>query len=682
LKKDQEWSWTVPCQSAFEHLRSCLSHEPVVLAHPSPTGPIIIDTDASFTALGAVLQQVDDDGNPHVLQYASKTLSAAEQKWPIRELEAYAIVWAVLTFAEYIQGRPVRIRTDHESLKWMWRTDGVSKRIARWALALREYDLEIEYRAGKLQGHVDIFSRDVPTHVLDDMLTDRISLNAKVFAVEAVLQVDPFDRMVPSLEDFQQAYAMDEELQSLPHVTANDGYYFEPSGRLYVPKSLRNRLMYVFHYGRTGAHSGVGRCYSRLREYFYWPGMKNSIQEYNRSCLSCQRRQLPRPLPQLGTLDTDRPFKVVAIDIVGPVQFQRKTWNFLTMVDHYTKFAEIVPLESTTSTAIWRALYLTWFSRYGNPTFLLSDNGANFTSDYISSRCKIAGIHRLYSSPYHPQGNGVVEAFHKFLKRTLSVLAGVTTLEIHSLLATLLAAYRSTPHPSTGYSPFFLLTGTHFVTPGVQDFTAIAEGSFEVARRFVFLENLRQEMLQNALAKMRANPKLNAKDKTVKVGDLVLVPLSTHDQQRIMLHYGSQKLLPRWSEPCQVLLTNGSTATVESIWHRGFTYRRNIGELIPYYANHEDNLVWDQLEVLADYKKHRNPDELEKDVVLRRQLEALRPIDQSAALEALQPPTITVSARDREITPLEIMTRAVGREAAELYFERNGLNDTRKRRRT
>ena len=128
-----------------------------------------------------------------------------EQVWPIRELEAFAIVWAILHFAEYLRGQECfTVRTDHESLKWLWGTD--NKRVARWALALQEFQFKVLYQKGSNHHHVDIFTRDVPITPMDESLTNRIALTADVFTVAPVcqLQRDPCDVTFPTVEEFKE----------------------------------------------------------------------------------------------------------------------------------------------------------------------------------------------------------------------------------------------------------------------------------------------------------------------------------------------------------------------------------------------------------------------------------------------------------------------------------------------
>jgi hypothetical protein len=72
-------SGSVDCQNAFERLRHFLTTAPV-FAHPDFTKPFILDTDASGTAIGAVLSQVQD-GREKVIAFASRSLTKTERKY-------------------------------------------------------------------------------------------------------------------------------------------------------------------------------------------------------------------------------------------------------------------------------------------------------------------------------------------------------------------------------------------------------------------------------------------------------------------------------------------------------------------------------------------------------------------------------------------------------------------------
>ena len=89
-KKNQPFLWGTEQQSAFDKLKYCLTHYPV-LAPPLPEGKYIIDTDASDFAMGAVLQQ-EQHGTVRVIAYASKTFDAAERMYCTTRKELAAVI--------------------------------------------------------------------------------------------------------------------------------------------------------------------------------------------------------------------------------------------------------------------------------------------------------------------------------------------------------------------------------------------------------------------------------------------------------------------------------------------------------------------------------------------------------------------------------------------------------------
>ena len=70
--------------------------------------------------------------------------------------------------------------------------------------------------------------------------------------------------------------------------------------------------------------------------------------------------------------------------------------NVLVISDHFTRYA----------LATARILWDNFICHYGFPERFISDQGRNFESDLIKELCKIAGVQKLHTTPYHPQGNG------------------------------------------------------------------------------------------------------------------------------------------------------------------------------------------------------------------------------------------------------------------------------------
>lgn len=182
LKKTQPWTWTQVEQAAWNDLKSTLKEEPVALEFPHDNREWVLDCDASGHSIGAMLQQRDADGQLHLISYASRMLTSTEKKWPIRELEAFSIVWSILHFEVYLRGVPhFLVRNDHKSLSWLWSMD--KARIARWCLALQEFRFTIQHQSGKDSSHVDLLTRDVDWSEVDTEVMDRLIPAPKVMSV-------------------------------------------------------------------------------------------------------------------------------------------------------------------------------------------------------------------------------------------------------------------------------------------------------------------------------------------------------------------------------------------------------------------------------------------------------------------------------------------------------------------
>ena len=118
-KKHARWKWTSQHQEAFDKLRTVLSTD-VMQHHPDLNKPYEVYSDASATAVGAVLIQRDERDRPRPVQYLSRTLNKTQRLWPAMEREAYAIIVALQTFRPYLYGAQFVVYTDHKPLRAMF----------------------------------------------------------------------------------------------------------------------------------------------------------------------------------------------------------------------------------------------------------------------------------------------------------------------------------------------------------------------------------------------------------------------------------------------------------------------------------------------------------------------------------------------------------------------------------
>ena len=93
------------------------------------------------------------------------------------------------------------------------------------------------------------------------------------------------------------------------------------------------------------------------------------------------------------------------------------------------------------------------------PRYILSDNGTEFKNNLMDQVLQQLGIDRIFSAPYHPQSNGKLEVFHRYLKPTLKKLCENDPVNWDKYINQILASYRITPNLATAESPFFLVYG-------------------------------------------------------------------------------------------------------------------------------------------------------------------------------------------------------------------------------
>ena len=159
-----DFRWSNQAQQAFSQSKEALTSTPI-LHYPnfgSDAGPFVLQSDASATGLGAILEQ---DG--HVIAYASWVLSNSEKQYSVIQRECLALVFATKQFQHYLLGHSFQLVMDHKPLQWLsaQKMEGL---LCRWALALQEYSFEIRHRPGVDHGNADALSRQYESIVIED----------------------------------------------------------------------------------------------------------------------------------------------------------------------------------------------------------------------------------------------------------------------------------------------------------------------------------------------------------------------------------------------------------------------------------------------------------------------------------------------------------------------------------
>ena len=156
----------------------------------------------------------------------------------------------------------------------------------------------------------------------------------------------------------------------------------------------------------------------------------------------------------------DQPFDKIAMDLVTDFTKSNKgNKHILTIIDLLMGWPEVIPIPNKSADTITKAFIRHFLPRHMCPRFILSDNGMEFKNQIFNKVTKDLGIERIFSAPYHPQSNGKLETFHKFLKPILKKMCAEDQDNWDDYIEQILGTYRGVPNLTTGESPFLLVYG-------------------------------------------------------------------------------------------------------------------------------------------------------------------------------------------------------------------------------
>ena len=280
-----------------------------------------------------------------------------------------------------------------------------------------------------------------------------------------------------------------------------------------------------------------------------------------RSCPKCQIFEAKPQIPPLEPILCMEPLDLVHIDYVSMevtlgVKEKPVIKNVLVVEDHFTRYTQAYITNNHTVCTTVRVLYNEFFSVFGFPRQLMSDQAAEFMGQVISELCDLLGITKIRTSPYHPQTNGAVERVHQTLRRMIAKMDPDKRAKWPSHLGPILIAYNATRSLITGYLPYFLMFGRRPRLPVNLLFPTVRpnENSRTTDEDLSSLYNKLKSALASArdaaiLEAQRQKRIYDRKAGAVELhpGDKVLVTLDTFRGQR-------QKLKNWWGDPLHTVV--------------------------------------------------------------------------------------------------------------------------------
>lgn len=517
-KNDVKFSWGVEQEIAKSYVCAFLSQRPLLAVFDAKL-ETELHTDASSIGYGAILFQRHGK-ELKVVSYFSRRASYVESKYHSYELETLAVFYSVKHFRIYLTGIPFKLVTDCNSLKLTQNKKDLLPRIARWWCFLQTFDFQIEYRKGKHIPHVDYLSRNpikpAPTRNISAISTDNwLKINQSK---------DPkTQEIIEKLREGQLTkdyFCQNDILFRKINPGQNPPMY-----RAFVPKGSRLGLLRLFH--DEQCHIGVDKTFAKINHYFWFPGMAKFVRKYCNHCLKCIASK-QHSGPKQGFLHSiDKipvPFHTIHADCVGPFPESVEGYkHLLLLIDGFTKYIFLVPLKSLSGAEMCNQLKI-YLNIFGNTVRFVSDRGTNFTDRSVKELLTGLNINQHLIAKSAPRGNGQVE---RYVSTVLNLLRTEikNKAEWPNVVAKLQHTLNSTVQKSTGFSPFYLLTGRNGDDNDIQaltnQFAATLENNPVLERdRKLAYERMKQQADYSKI--LFDKKRKNANE--IKVGDFVYHP--------------------------------------------------------------------------------------------------------------------------------------------------------------
>ena len=264
--------------------------------------------------------------------------------------------------------------------------------------------------------------------------------------------------------------------------------------RVLVPAKLRHQVLQACHDSLFSGHLGVRKTIDRVKQKFHWPGMSTDVKDHIRNCLACTACKSPfkRYRAALADFRVGAPMDRVAIDLIGPLPLTtRKNRYILVLVDYFTRWLEAFPLPDQTAETVAHKMVTEFVCRFVAPLEIHTDQGCNFESDLFQEVCCLLEITKTRTTAYHPSSNGLVERCSGTLGSMIRSYLEDGDKDWDRFIPMLTAAYRSTVHSSTGFTPNYMMLGRETTTPVDLQFPCL---DYEQGESSEYAQELRRQL--------------------------------------------------------------------------------------------------------------------------------------------------------------------------------------------
>lgn len=552
-KKSSKFQWTPKEKQSFEALKKAISTGPVLIV-PDLSRPFHVSADASGDCVGAVLNQ---DGHP--VAFESKRLKVNELNYDIYDKELTAVVHALKIWKHYLLGIDFTVKTDHQSLQYLFRQALIKDRHIKWVNFLNTFHFQFLHIAGK-------------ENVVADALSRRPSINALSLAFHEDLS--SLKNQYDSDGDFNSIWKdLQVGIPSKDFVIKN-GYLYHHD-KICITSHLRQKVLEESHSPPYTGHRGVSATLDSLERFFYWPSLRKDTHSYVSSCIICQKTKsdrqksqgllMPLPIPE-------EPWEHITMDFISGIPKSPQGHDMIwTIVDRFSKQAHFIACKKTLKSPEAAHLFIKHiFCFHGMPKSIVSDRDAKFTGNFWRALFENLGTTLNFSSSFHPQTDGQSEITNRTLLDLLRTYVHDQKTLWEKYLPLVEFAYNNTRHSSTQKTPFEIMYGKSILPPIMR-----TQDKILAADQFIHDYEKAYQQVKEAIFKAQEKQAKSAnkrrREANFEEGDWVLIKF---DQRRLRSKKGKEKLYPklapRYYGPFQIyqkVNDNAYKVKLPSNWH-------------------------------------------------------------------------------------------------------------------
>lgn len=304
--------------------------------------------------------------------------------------------------------------------------------------------------------------------------------------------------------------------------------------------------------------------YHKLKKVFYWPKLKQEVENFVSECPTCQISKAehvhspglldPLPIPEMA-------WSHISMDFIEGLPKSQGKDVILVVVDRLTKYAHFIAMSHRFETQdVIQVFMENVYRLHGMPTAIVSDRDRIFTSELFQNVFKSMGTTLRFSTAYHPQSDGQTERVNQCVENYLRCMVFQEPKEWYKWLPTAEWWYNTSYHTSLQITPYEAMYGVHPPQIGEQAIpgNVTEEVRISVQQREEMMNKLKDN-LRKAQSRIKKYADRLRSERSLQEGDMVYLKMQPYRQNAFGLR-GSLKLRAKFYGPFRVLNRIGRIA--------------------------------------------------------------------------------------------------------------------------